>query len=120
MSRFDCVLIEDGQGGYQVKFILKQGVPSTVGIAYAADRDTNSSELDLINSGSSLSQQSRPFTLWVNRNRGNSLQNRIDCDEIVRQFLDVTFDDSMVIDISENQSNDAEETAKRNHNSLNL
>jgi hypothetical protein len=56
----------------------------------------------------------------VNRNRGNSLQNRIDCDEIVRQFLDVTFDDSMVIEISENQSNDAEEKSKRNHNSLNL
>ena len=45
------MLVEDGQGGYLVKFILKEGVPSTVGIAYAADRNSNSStELDLMNS----------------------------------------------------------------------
>ena len=45
------MLVEDGQGGYLVKFILKEGVPETVGIAYAADRNSSSSiELDLMNS----------------------------------------------------------------------
>jgi hypothetical protein len=41
--------------------------------------------------------------MWRDRNRGMSLQNKKDCDEIVRQFLDIDFDDTMILHISENQ-----------------
>ena len=45
------MLVEDGQGSYLVKFILKEGVPSTVGIAYAANSNSSSNlEVDLIKS----------------------------------------------------------------------
>jgi hypothetical protein len=36
LGRFDCILVQDEQGNYLVRYVLKEGVPSTVGIAYNA------------------------------------------------------------------------------------
>ena len=34
--------------------------------------------------------------MWAERNRDTSLDNRRDCDEIMRQFLDIDFNESML------------------------
>ena len=36
LDRFDCYMIEDGIGGYELKFVLKEGVPEAIGAPYAA------------------------------------------------------------------------------------
>ncbi|MFM7857093.1 MAG: hypothetical protein ACKO96_35515 [Flammeovirgaceae bacterium] len=37
MNRFSCQLIDDGMGGYLVRFIPKKPLPESVGRPYAAD-----------------------------------------------------------------------------------
>jgi hypothetical protein len=32
LNRFDCCLVDDGNGGYQIKFIPKKNVPETIGV----------------------------------------------------------------------------------------
>jgi len=34
--------------------------------------------------------------MWRNRNRGLSLMNKRDCDEIMRQFLDINYEESVI------------------------
>jgi len=34
--------------------------------------------------------------MWRNRNRGLSLMNKRDCDEIMRQFLDINYKESVI------------------------
>ena len=36
LTRFDCYLLEDGQGNFIVKYKLKEGVPQAIGEAYNA------------------------------------------------------------------------------------
>ena len=36
LNRFDCYMIENGQGGYELKFVLKEGVPEAIGVPHAA------------------------------------------------------------------------------------
>ena len=38
LTRFDCYLIEDGQGVFHVKYQLKDSVPDSIGEAYRADK----------------------------------------------------------------------------------
>ena len=40
LNRFDCSLVDDGNGGYQIKFILKKNVPESIGVPYAANQVT--------------------------------------------------------------------------------
>jgi hypothetical protein len=35
-NRFDCCLVDDGNGGRQIKFFLKKNVPEAIGVPYAA------------------------------------------------------------------------------------
>ena len=44
LKRFDCFLIEDGQGNFIVKYKLKEGVPQAVGEAYYADGASENTE----------------------------------------------------------------------------
>jgi len=37
LNRFDCCLVDDGNGGYQIKFILRQSVPAAIGVPHAAN-----------------------------------------------------------------------------------
>ena len=38
LNRFDCCLVDDGNGGYQIKFILKKNVPEAIGVPFASDQ----------------------------------------------------------------------------------
>ena len=48
LNKFDCFLIEDGQGNFIVKYKLKEGIPEAIGEAYFAEVPTegNESEYD--------------------------------------------------------------------------
>ena len=37
LNRFDCCLVDDGNGGYQIKFIPRQSVPAAIGVPHAAN-----------------------------------------------------------------------------------
>ena len=37
LNRFDFYLIENGLGGYELKFVLKESVPEAVGVPHASD-----------------------------------------------------------------------------------
>ena len=37
LTRFDCFLIENGQGNFILKYKLKEGIPQAIGEAYFAD-----------------------------------------------------------------------------------
>ena len=37
LNRFDCCLVEDGNGGRQIKFILRKSVPEAIGVPHAAN-----------------------------------------------------------------------------------
>ncbi len=67
LKRFDCILIEDGQGGFLIKYKLKQDVPETIGEAYAATIEMNEEDesMDL-----EVSQGLRDQTIWRERNLG--------------------------------------------------
>lgn len=70
-KRFDCILIEDGQGGYIVKYKLKEGVPTALGEAYAASIKSDGSSL--------IEQESHSensfIREWRNRNSVGSINN---------------------------------------------
>ncbi len=36
LNCFDCFIIEDGRGGHELKFVLKEGVPEVIGVLHAA------------------------------------------------------------------------------------
>ena len=76
LTRFDCFLIEDGQGNFIVMYKLKEAVPQAIGEAYR-----NSTQLE--DSDSEEEAEDNEFTrgsLWRNRNRGLSLMNSRACD----------------------------------------
>jgi len=37
LNRFDCYLIEEKLGGYELKVVLKEGVPEAIGVPNAVD-----------------------------------------------------------------------------------
>jgi len=37
LNRFDCYLIENGNGGYELRFVLKDDVPEANGVPHKAD-----------------------------------------------------------------------------------
>ena len=88
-------MIPDGQGGFLVKYRLKEGVPEAVGEAYVADGvlDVTDSQREESEEENSFMQQS----LWRDRNRGMSVDNEKGCDEIMRQFFTVDFNQSMML-----------------------
>ena len=40
LNRFDCCLVDDGNGGYQIKFILKKNMPEAIGVLHASKEVT--------------------------------------------------------------------------------
>ena len=44
LTRFDCFLIEDGQGNFTVMYKLKEGIPQVIGEAYVASIPTEHTE----------------------------------------------------------------------------
>ena len=84
LKTFDCCIIEDGKGGYIIRYKLKDNTPQAIGDSFV--------ESDLLHEDteSEMEVEDNDFTrgsLWQNRKRGLSLQNKIDCDEIMQQFL---------------------------------
>ncbi len=82
LSRFNCYLVEDGQGCYVVKFVAKQVLPEAIGTPYAAngERDSLNESLDSLESVRNSYTENE--SLWRDRRRGLSLENSRDCDEI--------------------------------------
>lgn len=67
----------------------------TVGVPHTEEIDS----LDSL-SQSDMSEDNefrRTDLMWRNRNRGMSLENTKACDEIIRQFLTVDFNNSMLL-----------------------
>ena len=88
LTRFDCFLIEDGQGNFIVKYKLKEGVPQAIGEAYVDEGATENteSEYEEVEENSFMQE-----SLWRNRNRGMSLENSRACDLIMQQFFTASF-----------------------------
>ena len=100
LNRYSCFIIEDGFGGYLVKFVANKEVPEAIGVPFAADSvndSLNSSNSSLESPESVRNTFTRENSLWRDRSRGFSLQNSRDCDEITRQFLDIDFNDDMIL-----------------------
>ena len=92
LNRFDCCLVDDGNGGRQIKFILKKNVPEAVGVPHAANHVSEQDEID----ESVDNSFTRNEPLWRDRHRGMSLTNARECNEIMRQFMNFDFDGSMI------------------------
>ena len=106
VQRFDCFLIDDGQGGISVRYQLKDEVPQAIGEAHYSDTTDNSILLTDNSSRNSLGNSVQ--SLWRNRNRNTlSMYNQRCCDVIVQQFLQVTESTSS---IGEKTSDSSEES----------
>ena len=95
LNRFDCCLVDDGSGRYIIKFFLKKNVPETIGVPHATNHAGEEEEDDEIDESVDNSF-TRGDALWRDRRRGMSFTNARECNEIVRQFLDFNFDESMI------------------------
>jgi hypothetical protein len=95
LNRFDCCLVDDGNGGYQIKFILRQSVPAAIGVPHAAN-EVDDQDDDVMNE-SVDNEFTRNEPLWRDRRRGMSLTNAKECNDIVRQFMEIDFDESMIL-----------------------
>ncbi len=96
LNRFDCCLIDDGICGYQIKFILKKNVPEAIGVPYATGHLSNQSNDD-DSDESADNEFTRNEPIWRDRRRGISMSNTKECNEIVRQFFEIDFDESMIL-----------------------
>jgi hypothetical protein len=85
LNRFDCCLVEDGNGGYQIKFILKKNMPEAIGVPHASKEVTEQEDDEINESIDNSFTRNEP--LWRDRRRGISFTNAKECNEIVRQFL---------------------------------
>ncbi len=94
LNRFDCCLVDDGNGGRQIKFTLKKNVPETVGVPHAANHASEQENDEIEESVDNSFTRNEP--LWRDRRRGMSLTNARECNEIVRQFIEIDFDESMI------------------------
>ena len=94
LNRFDCCLVDDGNRGRQIKFILKKNVPETVGLPHAANHVSEQEDDEIEESVDNSFTRNEP--LWRDRRRGMSLDNARECNEIVRQFMEIDFDESMI------------------------
>ncbi len=109
MNRFDCCLVDDCNGSRQIKFILKKTVPEAIGVPYAVNQE-GEQEDDEINE-SIDNEFTRTESLWRDRSRGMSLTNTRECNEIVRQFLQIDFDESMISTETFNERENPNETS---------
>jgi len=78
---YDCVIYQDDQGRFLVRYTLKEGVPETIGESYYANRRSADSESleEQLSVDNSFTRESE---LWRGRRRSDSLTNRPECDEI--------------------------------------
>ena len=71
LNRFDCCLVDDGNGGYQIKFIPKKNVPEAIGVPHTAnevtEQDETTESVDIT--------FTRKETLYRDRRRGMDLTN---------------------------------------------
>jgi hypothetical protein len=81
LTRFDCFLIEDGQGNFIVKYKLKEGIPQAIGEAYVADVSIEITESEYDEVENTFMQEE---SMWRDRNRGMSLVNSRECDLIMQ------------------------------------
>ena len=94
LNRFDCCLVDDGNGGRQIKFYLKKNVPEAIGVPHAANNVSEQEDDEIDESVDNTFTRNEP--LWRDRRRGTSLTNARECNEIVRQFFLIDFDESMI------------------------
>lgn len=71
LKRFDCLLIDDGNGNYTLKYRLKANVPATVGLPYATTNaaDVESSSSLKSDDDSAKNSFTQNESIWRNRNR---------------------------------------------------
>ena len=109
IRNFDCIMVEDGQGGYSLSLKLRSSVPEQIGVPLATSNNYESLSEDLESQDSVRNSFTQQDSLWLNRGRGMTLENRKGCDEIMHQFLQYSFDDSIISEIN-----------PKSHYSLNL
>jgi len=80
---------------------LWQSVLEAIGVPYAAPQ-VNNREDDVINESIDNSFTSNEF-FWKDCRRGISLINSRECNEIVRQFMEIEFDNRMILSEMSNQ-----------------
>jgi len=64
---FDCLLIEDGQGGLIVKYIRKIAVPDAIGVPYATENYSSYASLnsDSLSRPSGLKSFEEQNEMWT-------------------------------------------------------
>jgi hypothetical protein len=80
---------------------LKKNVPEAIGVPYA-DNHVSEREDDEIDESVDITF-TRNEPLWRDRHRGMSLTNARECNEIVRQFLLIDFDETMIMNETFNE-----------------
>ena len=109
LNHFDSCLVDDGNGGRQIKFTLKKIMPEAVGVPHTADHVSEHEDDEIDESVDNSFTRNEP--LWRDRRRGIRLDNASECNEIVRQFLHIDFDESMVL--TETERDDPKDTSVR-------
>ncbi len=89
LNRINCYFIKDSIGSYELKVLLKEGMPEVVGVLHAVD--DASLQISLNKEVSVEYTLSRNEPLWRSRNRGLIFQHSKDCDAIHHQFFSVCF-----------------------------
>jgi hypothetical protein len=72
LNRFDCYMVDDGQGGFIMRFVAKHPVPEAIGVPYAAERSGDES-FSLSSRESVDNEFTRNEPLWRDRRRGDSI-----------------------------------------------
>ena len=70
-------------------------MPAAIGVPHAAN-EVNDQDDDVMNETVD-NEFTRTESLWRDRRRGMSLTNAKECNDIVRQFMEIDFDESMVL-----------------------
>ncbi len=73
LNRFSCFIIEDGYGGYLVKFVAKEEIPEAIGTPFAANSAHDSLNESFDSPESVRNSFTRDASIWRDRSRGFSL-----------------------------------------------
>jgi hypothetical protein len=65
-------MVDDGQGGFTMRFVAKHPVPESIGVPYAAERSGEES-FSLSSRESVDNEFTRNEPLWRDRRRGDSI-----------------------------------------------
>ncbi len=84
-------------------------MPVSVGVPHAANNVSERDDDEIDESVDNSFTRNEP--LWRDRRRGMSLINARECNDIVRQFLEIDFDESMISTETFNERDDPNDTS---------